>query len=369
MIRSRIAMFLVLCSLAASTEAQNEGVSTTELVKVLSRSLEKTIDLPSELLPFQAVTVYAKVPGFVDSIEVDRGSWVKKGQRLAVLTAPELQARTLEAEARLQEIASKRAEAEANRLAAESTWKRLKAASSTPGVVAGHDLEIAEQRLEAAKANAESIENGVKAAEAAVRAVKDMEDYLVLSAPFEGVVTERSVHPGSLVGPSGSPVVKIEQVSRLRLVVPVPEMYVSGITLGAKVGFEVAAHPDRRFSGTVKRSAHSLDMKTRSMLVELDVENSDQALAPAMYANVHWPVSRGAPSLFVPPSAVVRTSERQFVIRVSGGFAEWVDVRRGEIAGELIEVFGEIREGDLVVRRASDEIRPGARIAGAPSPP
>jgi RND family efflux transporter MFP subunit len=368
MIRSGIAGLLLLSCLADPTEAQNDDASRAELVRVQYRPLEKTIDLPSELLPFQAVTVFAKVSGFVDSIAVDRGSWVRKGQKLAVLTAPELQARTLEAEARLQEIASKRAEAEANRFAAESTWNRLKAAASTPGVVAGNDLEIAERRLEAAKANAESIENSVQAAEAAVQAVKDMESYLVLLAPFEGVVTERSVHPGSLVGPSGSPVVKIEQISRLRLLVPVPEMYVSGIALGDKVGFEVAAHPDRKFIGTVKRSAHSLDVKTRSMPVELDVENTDQALAPAMYAKVHWPVSRGTPSLFVPVSAVVRTSERQFVIRVRAGVAEWVDVRRGEAAGELIEVFGEIQEGDLVVRRATDEIRPGSRITTAPNP-
>jgi multidrug efflux pump subunit AcrA (membrane-fusion protein) len=103
-------------------------------------------------------------------------------------------------------------------------------------------------------------------------------------------------------------------------------------------------------------------MKTRSMMVELDVSNAKLTLAPGMFAEVQWPVSRAQASLFVPTTAVVRTSERQFVVRVRNGVAEWVDVRRGELAGNVIEVFGDLREGDVVVRRGNDEIRPGTRI-------
>jgi multidrug efflux pump subunit AcrA (membrane-fusion protein) len=99
------------------------------------------------------------------------------------------------------------------------------------------------------------------------------------------------------------------------------------------------------------------------MLVELDVNNPRLALASGMFAEVQWPISRSQASLFVPASAVVRTTERQFVVRVRNGVAEWVDVRRGEISGDLIEVFGELRAGDIVVRRGNDEIRPGTRIA------
>ncbi|MBI4471038.1 MAG: hypothetical protein HY646_00110 [Acidobacteria bacterium] len=84
-----------------------------------------------------------------------------------------------------------------------------------------------------------------------------------------------------------------------------------------------------------------------------------------MFAEVQWPVSRPQTSLFVPTSAVVRTSERQFVVRVRSGVAEWVDVRRGEVTGNLIEVFGDLREGDVVVRRGNDEIRPGTPITSS----
>jgi hypothetical protein len=82
-----------------------------------------------------------------------------------------------------------------------------------------------------------------------------------------------------------------------------------------------------------------------------------------MFAEVQWPVSRAQASLFVPRTAVVRTSERQFVVRVRNGVAEWVDVRRGELNGDAIEVFGDLREGDTVIRRGNDEIRPGTKIA------
>ena len=128
------------------------------------------------------------------------------------------------------------------------------------------------------------------------------------------------------------------------------------------MNFRVSAFPDQIFQGVIARSAHSLDIKTRSMLVELDVTNPRLMLAPGMFAEVQWPVSRSQTSLFVPTLAVVRTSERQLVIRLRNGVAEWVDVRRGEVNGDIIEVFGGLREGDIVVRRGNDEIRPGTHI-------
>lgn len=128
------------------------------------------------------------------------------------------------------------------------------------------------------------------------------------------------------------------------------------------MGFRVSAFPDQTFQGVIARSAHSLDMKTRSMLVELDVANPRLTLAPGMFAEVQWPVSRAQTSLFVPTTALVRTSERQFVVRVRNGVAEWVDVRRGEVNGDVVEVFGDLREGDVVVRRGKR--RDSARNAG-----
>jgi membrane fusion protein, multidrug efflux system len=363
----------------ALVSAQSGGTQSLETATVVSQQLEKTISIPGDLTPYQSVNIHAKISGFLESIPVDRGSWVKQGDVLAVLSAPELRAQRLEAEAKIQRIESQGAEAEskvaalqATLASSQSTYDRLKAASQTPGVVAGNDLEVAMRSLEVQRLNAEAQKSSVEAlvkekavAEAAVGVVREMQEYLRVTAPFEGVITERNVHPGSLVGPSGVAMLKIEQVSRLRLTVPVPEIYVSSFTKGTKVSFRVSAFPNETFQGVIARPAYSLDMKTRSMSVELDVNNLKVRLAPGMFAEVQWPVSRQQSSLFVPTSAVVRTSERQFVVRVRGGVAEWVDVRRGEVNGNLIEIFGDLREGDVVVRRGNDEIRPGTPVTSS----
>jgi membrane fusion protein (multidrug efflux system) len=346
-----------------------QSSTSVETIKVVSQALEKTITIPGDLTPYQGVNLNARVQGFVESVAVDRGSWVKRGQALAKLSAPELRAQRVEAEAKLQGVRAQEAEAEAKTVAAQSTYDRLKAASATPGVVAGHDLEIAERTLEAARAHVNALKGSGGAAEAAVKAVAEMEAYLQLTAPFDGVITERNVHPGSLVGPSTGALLRIEQVTRLRLTVPVPEAYVGTIMKGTKVDFRVSAFPDQAFQGVIARPAHSLDMKTRSMLVELDVNNPKQTLAPGMFAEVQWPISRAQASLFVPTTAVVRTSERQFVVRVRNGAAEWVDVRRGVVNGNLLEIFGDLREGDVVLRRGNDEIRQGMKVTAAPASP
>lgn len=354
---------VIQCSGVALVSGQNGGASSVETTRVVSQTLEKTISIPGDLSPYQAVNIHAKLTGFVESIAVDRGSWVKQGQMLAVLAAPELLAQRLEAEAKLQSVFAQQLEAEAKTVSARSTYDRLAAAAATPGVVAGNDVEIAAKNLDAARAHVDAIKSSAAAAQAGIRALRQLETYLELRAPFDGVVTERNVHPGSLVGPSGIPILRVEQVSRLRLTVPVPETYVGGIRKGMKVGFRVSAFPDQTFQGVIARPAYSLDLKTRSMLVELDViNNSRSTLAPGMFAEVEWPVSRLQPSLFVPASAVVRTTERQFVVRIRNSVAEWVNVRRGVMNGNLLEVFGELHEGDVIVRRGNDEIRPGTKI-------
>lgn len=365
----RFVMFTVVALSAAVVPLAGQGQTTAlETIKVVSKALEKVATIPGDLTPYQSVNLSARVAGFVESVAVDRGSYVKRGQRLASISAPELRAQRAEAEAKLQAVRAQEAEAEAKTVAAQSTYDRLKAASATPGVVAGHDVEMAERSLEAARAHVNALKGSGSAAAAAVKAVAEMESYLQLVAPFDGVITERNVHPGSLVGPATGSLLRIEQVTRLRLTVPVPEAYVGTITRGATVDFRVSAFPDQTFQGVIARPAHTLDMKMRSMLVELDVNNPKQLLAPGMFAEVQWPVSRAANSLFVPGTAVVRTSERQFVVRVRNGVADWVDVKRGEVNGEVVEVFGgDLRAGDEVVRRGNDEIRPGTKVTPAPA--
>jgi hypothetical protein len=128
------------------------------------------------------------------------------------------------------------------------------------------------------------------------------------------------------------------------------------------VAFTVAAYPGETFSGVVSRIPHSLDEKTRSMPVELDVMNSGRKLAPGMYPEVQWPVRTARAALLVPPTAIVTTTERTFVIRINNGVAEWVNVTRGAPSGDLVEVHGPLGKDDVIVRRGTDEIRPGVRV-------
>ena len=381
---------------ASPAPAQTPTVTVAEVV---SLELNRQLRLPGELQPFQDVAIYAKVPGFVESINVDRGSVVRSGQLLARLRAPELDAQRGEAEARSRAAQSQRVEAaarvnsaraqrleaEAKLAAEEATYQRLKSASATPGAVAGNDVEVSLRSVEAGRARVQLWGENEKAAQAQLKALEEneralgeaartsqnIEAYLRITAPFDGVITERNVHPGSLAGAAGgqsaAPMLRLQQVSRLRLVVAVPESEVTGVTSGTKVNFIVPAMPGEQFTGVVRRISHALDAKTRTMPVELDVNNSSGKLAPGMFPEVMWPARRPRPSLFVPPATVATTTERTFVIRVRDGQVEWVDVKRGvamnQQGGDLVEVFGDLAPGDQIAARGTDELRPGLRVA------
>jgi membrane fusion protein, multidrug efflux system len=336
-----------------------------EVVEVRSETVRRTVVLPGEILPYQRVALHARVNGYVERVLVDRGSVVKQGQLLASLVAPELTASTAEAESRVQTAESARAEAEARLAGVQATYERLKAASATPGAIAGNELVQAEKTVEAAHAAVRSADSAIRSAQAAVQATRQSEAYLNVSAPFSGVITERYVHPGALVGPgngSAGALLELEQISRLRLVVAVPETETAGVRRGTRVEFRVPAFPGRMFAGTVARIDRSLDPKTRTMPVELDVSNPKDDLAPGMYPEVSWPARGVGESLLLPQTAVVTTTERTFVIRVKNGRAEWVNVRKGAPAGDLIQILGPLDAGDLVVRRGSDEIREGTSL-------
>jgi RND family efflux transporter MFP subunit len=279
------------------------------------------------------------------------------------LSAPEMKAKIAEADAKVQSAESERVQAEAQLAAAQSTYERLKKASETPGAVAGNELVQAEKQVESLQALILARRQFSESAKAAAKAERDLQDYLHITAPFDGVITDRLVHPGALVGASGDPVLLVlQQVSRLRLVVAVPEGDSGGIVRDAKVEFRVPAYPDRTYTGTVARIAHVLDPKTRTEAVEMDVPNRDGSLAPGMYPSVKWPVRRAHPALYVPRTSVVTTSERTFVIRDKGGRAEWVNVKMGAQQGDQIEVTGDLHAGDQVVKRATDEIRDGSAL-------
>jgi membrane fusion protein (multidrug efflux system) len=373
--------FLVaaFCSVSGCSPSQSKArpaspapALAVDVTRVVPKKLNIIVRLPGEIRPYEIVAVYPKVTGFLQWIGVDRGSRVKRGQLLARLTAPELEAERQNAEARLQSEKATLIAAQAKFTADESTYKSLQTASTTPGVISGNELQVAKKKAEADNAKVRAARELVAAARAGVSAAQELAAYLQIRAPFEGIVTERNAHPGDLVGPAGvsgagskatAPMLRIEMLSRLRLVVPVPEIDSGAIVPGALVHFSVPAFPTQIFSGTVARISRYLHVETRTMPVELDVANPRGQLYPGMFPEVEWPVRRSYATLFVPASAVTNTTQGTFVLRVRAGQADRVEVKTGETEGSLVEVFGDLKAGDEVALHGTEEIPPGSHVA------
>jgi membrane fusion protein, multidrug efflux system len=373
-------VFLCLSSSSCGRQENNStpaaGSSTpakpsVEVTKVISQKLNTTERLPAELVPYESVDIYAKETGFVKSIKVDRGSVVKQGELIAELEAPELLAQRAQANAAYQSAEAQLAAGQAKLAADQATYGHMSAAAKTPGVVAANDLDIAQKTAQSDEANVGALEMTAEAASESVKAVTQLELYLKITAPFDGQVTTRYVHPGALVGPAAgagamTPIVSIETTTRHRLVVPVPENDVEGVPEGTMVNFTVASFPGRTFHAPITRVSHDVNTKTRTMPVELDVSDPRAELVPGTFCEIDWPVRRTYPTLFVPASAVASNLQRTFVIRVRENRTEWVDVTTGARSGSMIEVFGDLHEGDGIAVRGTDQLRSGTEVESRP---
>jgi membrane fusion protein, multidrug efflux system len=350
-----------------STPPSVNSPTTVSTVAVVSRELHTVISLPSQLSSYESVDIYPKVTGFVQTVTVDRGSRVRRGQVLVRLIAPELTSQRAQAEAAVRVAQSQLATAQAKLASDNGTYLHMVAAAKTPGVLAENDVMVANQTVSADKGLVEAAEQNVSAARDSLSSIHQTESYLVITAPFDGVITTRNLHPGALIGPASGqtgaqPILQIVDTKRLRLIVPVPEAQAGAMKEGQPVSFTVPVYPAQPFKAPIKRISHQVDDKTRTMPVELDVANVNGKLSPGSFAMVLWPVDRAYPTLFVPTSAVTTDQQHTFVIRVRDGKAEWVTVQTGQSVNNDIEVFGELRAGDQVVRNATDSIHSGDRV-------
>jgi RND family efflux transporter MFP subunit len=352
----------------ATASANAASLPQVDVIVVQSKKLKATVSLPAELVPYEAVDLYARETGFVKSIRVDRGSTVKQGELIAEMEAPELLAQRAQANAAYQSSESQLAAGQAKLAADQGTFEHLGAAAKTPGVVAPNDLDIAEKTAQSDQANVDALRKTADAAQEGLRAVTQLESYLRVTAPFDGQITTRYVHPGTLIGPAAgagamTPIVRVETVTRHRLVVPVPENDVAGVPEGTQVSFTVPSFPGKTFTAPIARISHGVDVKTRTMPVELDVRDPKGELVPGTFCEAQWPVSRTYATLFVPASAVGSDLERTFVIRVRNGKTEWVDVKTGVRVENSIEIFGDLKEGDQIASRGTDQLRPGTAVS------
>jgi RND family efflux transporter MFP subunit len=325
--------------------------SKYEIGTVTEKPLASYIKLPGQLKPFEEVNIYAKVNGFVKSVLADRGTTVHTGQVLVTLEAPEL-------ESQLQSATSKYVQAQENAVASKEKYRRLKEAAAEAGAVAPVDIDNALSRMKADEAVVLSEKSNVES-------MSNIKNYLTITAPFNGMIVQRNVSSGALVGPGSKsndlPMLVLQHLEKLRLEVYIPEAYVDKVDLKRPVTFVFNAMPGKENKATISRSANALS-SLRSEAIEIDINNHSLDLKPGMYAEVKVPLLSAAKSLLIPNNAIVRSTERQYVITVNNGKTRFVDIREGLKTKDSTEVFGDLVGSGAIILHATDEIKEGAVI-------
>lgn len=373
----------------SSTEADDgdHPVAGDAVVAAVTRvergPMESTLVLAGEFKPFQDVDVHAKVAGYLQKIYVDVGDHVERGQTLAILEVPELAAQLSGADAAVrrakEDIRREQSDverAQSAHAAAHSMYVRLKQASEQQkGLVAQQELDDAEAKdletgaqVSSAQAALSAAEQQVEVSVANQKQYGAMSNYTRIVAPFTGVVTMRYADTGSLVaaGTSSStqaiPVVRIAQVSKLRLVLPIPESIAPQIHLGDPVKVRVEAL-SKDITGRVSRFARSLDMQTRTMETEIDFENRDGELLPGMYTETQLVLSERPATLSLPLEAVTQSGDTATVLIVTPqNLVEERKVRLGLEGQARVEVVSGLEEGDRVVIGNRSQFRSGEKV-------
>ena len=336
-----------------SEKGQAKNEIRTDTLKVFSLKkgrVEKQTSLPGELLPFERVEIHPKITGYIRQLKIDIGTVVKKGQVLALIDAPEIESRYGEASGKLQ---SSKAKYESSL----DTYSRILNASKTPGVISPNELKRAQNQMLADSAD-------YKASEYASSSYRQVGNYLAITAPFNGIITQRNVNEGAYVGgPNEKPILVLEDNLRLRLRVAVPEA-LTGVTIkDNKVKFSTKANPNQLSEAVFVRKAGSIDANTRTEIWEFEVKNESNAHKPGAFANVIFNIYRDQDSFVVPFSAVVTTLEKKFVIKISKDSTRWVDVSQGLNLSDKTEIFGNLKEGDTLVLKGNEELKANEKVA------
>ena len=353
------------------------------VAKVERGPMENTLTIAGEFKPFQDVDVHAKVAGYIKKIYVDVGDHVKGGQTLAVLEVPELAAQLTGADAQVrraqQEIRREQGDvqrAESAHAAAHSMYARLKQASEQQkGLVAQQEVDDAqakdletEAQVSSAQAALSGAQQQLEMADANEKQFGAMSAYTRIVAPFDGVVTMRYADTGSLVaaGTSSStqaiPVVRIAEISKLRLVLPIPESIAAQIRLGDPVKVRVQAL-NSDITGKVSRFADSLDMQTRTMETEIDFDNRSGKLISGMYTETQLVLAERPEALSVPLEAVAENGNDATVLLVTPqNTIEQRNVRLGIQGKSRVEVVAGLKEGDRVVIGNRSQYREGQKV-------
>jgi membrane fusion protein, multidrug efflux system len=333
-----------------------------EVVRPRRGDIAKSIDLPGDVVGFYEAALHAKVTGYLKTISVDKGDSVKTGQVLAEIEVPELRSNLTRAQANL----------EIERI----TYDRLKKVQQSDSrLISQQDVDMA---------HAKFLE-----AQAAVSTLQTMFGYTKIIAPFDGVITGRFADPGALIRAGGGdigidetsglispgategagghregggPILTLADIDKLRVYIYVPEASYPFIHRGTPASLRFEEFPDREFTGTVARYASALDLATRTMLTEVDLDNPNRMVYPRSYAHVTIQLVRHPDALSVPASAIQGSGESARVLEVNNGRLAEVPVKTGINNGAYVEIKSGVSADSLVVATYSNTLTPGEQV-------
>jgi RND family efflux transporter MFP subunit len=353
-----------------------ESVPNVGVIQVRRSGQASELELPGSIQAITEAPILARASGYIQKRLVDIGDRVKAGQPLAEIEAPELDQQVLQAKATLQQAQSTLDEAEANY---EQGKTQLELARVTAqrwnslvgrGVVSKQENDQYQSQFQSQQSTVRSLEkainaqkNGLAAAQANLSRLEKMQSYLVVRAPFDGVITQRNVDVGALVSEGTTLLFRVAQMGTLRTYVNVPQANASFIRPGQSARLTVANLPGRHFNGTVARTSNSLDPSSRTLLVEVQVPNEGGALLPGMYANVDLNSTQSGSPLLVPSDVlIVRPDGTQVAAVGPDHIVHLKKIEVGRDYGDKIEVLGGIEEGDALIPNPGDNAREGLKV-------
>jgi membrane fusion protein, multidrug efflux system len=343
-------------STALTSQAAAQHALSVSVIKPRNAPAIEELLLPGSVMPYADASIYARTSGYLEHWYADIGARVKAGQTLAVIQTPEL-------DAQLQQARADAATAQANSDYAKVSAQRWQDMLKTQSV-SQQDTDTKVSDMEAKRAMLQS-------AQANVQRLSELVSYEKVSAPFDGVVTARNVDVGALVTAGGSPglaalpgeLFHVEQTDTLRVFVDVPQNDAPYVTPGTEVYLSVQQYPGRRFAAKVARSAGAIDPVSRTMHVEVDVDNRDGALLPGAYAQVHLALQNASPALDLPVSALLfRPNGVTVAVVDSTGKTALKTVTIGRDFGTHVEVTTGLTATDRVIDNPGDAISPGEPV-------
>ncbi|MGA2754451.1 MAG: efflux RND transporter periplasmic adaptor subunit [Terracidiphilus sp.] len=310
----------------------------------------ETLVLPGNVTAYTDSPIYARTDGYLDRWYYDIGAKVKKGALLAVISTPELDKQVAQAESDL-------ATAEANANNARTQADRYS------GLVKSN--AVSQQDTDTYVSQAAATASTVKSAEANLQRLRELQSFEKVYAPFDGVVTARAVDTGQLIssgsaGGAGTELFHMQALQTLRVYTNVPQLYSQTMKHGMKIGFTFPEYPGKTFEGTLVRTADAIDPVSRTLLVEIDLDNRSGQLMPGALAQVHFKAPSAGPAYIVPASAIIFRREGMQVATVTDGsdgtVAHLIPVVIGEDDGATVQIVSGLNPGDRVIQDPPDSL-------------